>query len=132
MSKKEYTQEQIEELILNPNVKSCTSKYITFTDEFKVRAIDLDKKWFYHRRIFKDFWFPEYIVNSKMPAQLLKNRRWRSKEKWPIWLVGNKKWRQKKETIDTSKTTKDEYIEYLEAKTLYLEEIHKKVSWYYP
>jgi hypothetical protein len=43
MSKIEYTKEQIEELISNPNVRSCTSKYITFTDEFKVRAIELDK-----------------------------------------------------------------------------------------
>jgi hypothetical protein len=44
MSKKEYTEQQIQELMTNPNIKSCTSKYITFTDEFKVRAIDLDKK----------------------------------------------------------------------------------------
>ena len=43
MSKIEYTKEQIQELLSNPNVKSCTSKYITFTDEFKVRAIQLDK-----------------------------------------------------------------------------------------
>jgi hypothetical protein len=43
MSKKEYTKEEIQELMSNPNVKSCTSKYITFTDEFKVRAIELDK-----------------------------------------------------------------------------------------
>ena len=43
MSKIGYTKEQVQELINNPNVKSCTSKYITFTDEFKVRAIQLDK-----------------------------------------------------------------------------------------
>jgi hypothetical protein len=49
-----------------------------------------------------------------------------------MWLISKKKWKQKKKVIDTSKMSKDEYIEYLEAKTLYLEELHKKVCWYYP
>ena len=132
MSKIEYTQEQIQELISNPNVKSCTTKYITFTDEFKIIAIKLDKSWFYHKRIFKDSKFPRYIVNSEIPKQSLKNWRWKFKNKWPIWLVGAKRWRKKKEFIDTSKMTKDEYIKYLEAKTSYLEELHKKIYWDYP
>jgi len=42
MSKREYTKEQIEELLKNPYVKDCSTKYITFTDDFKVKALGLD------------------------------------------------------------------------------------------
>lgn len=122
----------MQELLSNPNVKSCTSKYIIFTEEFKIRSITLDQSWFYHRRIFKDFGFPEYIINSKIPMQSLKNWRWKFKKKWILWLVDTKRWRVKKEKNNTSTMNKDEYIKYLEAKTSYLEELHKKVYWNYP
>jgi len=44
MLKQEYNEEQIMEILKNPNVKSCSSKYITFTDEFKIEVLKLDKK----------------------------------------------------------------------------------------
>jgi hypothetical protein len=44
MSKQEYTKEQIKELENNLSVKKCSEKYITFTDEFKTKAIELNKK----------------------------------------------------------------------------------------
>jgi hypothetical protein len=44
MSKQEYTKEQIKELTDNPNVLKCSSKYITFNNEFKLIAIKLDKE----------------------------------------------------------------------------------------
>jgi hypothetical protein len=40
MSKQEYNDEQIEELLSNSNVKGCTSKYITFSDDFKLKALE--------------------------------------------------------------------------------------------
>jgi hypothetical protein len=44
MSKQEYNLAQIKELLNNSNVKKCSSKYITFNDDFKLLALDLDKK----------------------------------------------------------------------------------------
>jgi hypothetical protein len=44
MTKKEYTKEQIMEILNNENVSSCSSKYITFTDSFKLNALELDKQ----------------------------------------------------------------------------------------
>ena len=55
MSKQEYTKEQIQELLSNPCVKKCTSKYISYTDSFKLKALELDKKYINYRKIFKDF-----------------------------------------------------------------------------
>jgi hypothetical protein len=43
MSNKGYNKEQIQELLNVKYVKSCTSKYISFTDEFKIKALELDK-----------------------------------------------------------------------------------------
>lgn len=132
MSKYNYTKEEIEELLRNPNVKTCSSKYITFTDDFKLKAFKLDKEGIYHRKIFKDSWFPEYIVKWNIPPNTLKRLRLEFKRKWVEWVVSSKKWRKKKEKENISNMTKDEYIKYLEAKNAYLEELHKKAYWNYP
>jgi hypothetical protein len=55
MSKQEYTKEQIEELLNNSCIKTCSSKYITFTDSFKIKALELDKNYLSPKIIFKDF-----------------------------------------------------------------------------
>jgi hypothetical protein len=44
MSSTEYTSEQMLELLNNENVKNCSPKYITFTDAFKLKALELDSK----------------------------------------------------------------------------------------
>ncbi len=132
MSKIEYTNEQIQELLNNPYVKDCSSKYITFTDEFKTKVLELDNKWVYHRKIFEDFWFPDYIFKSKIVSQSLWNWRFKMKNKGINWLINTQKWRKKKEKFDTSKMTKDEYIVYLEAKLALSEELKKLSKWNYP
>jgi hypothetical protein len=85
-----------------------------------------------HRDIFRKFWFPEYIINSKIPERLLKNWRYKARHKWIESLQDSKKWRKKKENFDTSKMSKDEELEYLRTKVAVLEELKKLVDWDYP
>jgi len=132
MSKQEYTKEQIQELVSNSCIKTCSSKYITFNDDFKLLALDLDKKWMIHRDIFRKFWFPEYIINSKIPEKSLKNWRYNAKHKWIESLKNTQKWRKKKEKFDVSKMNKDEELEYLRTKIAILEELKNFLDWGYP
>jgi len=132
MSNKEYSKEQIELLKTNKHVKNCSSKYITFTNELRLEALKMDKEWVYFRDIFKYFSFPDFIVNSEVPKQLLKSWRRKMKAKWLPWLINTKKWRKKKEKIDISKMTQEEKIEYLETENAYLKELHKSIYWHYP
>ena len=124
-----YTEEQIKELKSNQNVKNATSKHIIFTKEFKIKAVKLAKEYVTAKEIFKQYWFPEYIINSDIPSQSL--ARWKNNIN-NKWLIEEKKWRPKKEYINTSKMTKDEYIEYLEAKLALVEELKKLDKWNYP
>lgn len=132
MSKIEYTKKQIQELLKNPYVKNCSNKYITFTDKFKIKALELDAEWIYHRQIFKDFWFPEYIVTSKVVSNSLWNWRHKFKYEWLSWLVWTKKGRKKWEKKDISKMSKDEQIEYFKTENAFLKEMYKRKYWDYP
>jgi hypothetical protein len=85
-----------------------------------------------HRDIFKKFWFPEYIINSKIPEKSLKNWRYIAKHKWIESLKNTKKWRKKKEIMDFSKMSLKEQNEYLKTENLYLKELHKQIYWEYP
>jgi len=90
-----YTKEQIKELKNNPNVKNTTSKHIIFTKDFKLEAVKLVKEYISAKEIFKQFWFPKYIINSDIPSNAL--ARWKKLNK--KWLIEDKKWRPKKEKI---------------------------------
>ena len=132
MSNREYTGEQISELLSNKNVKDCSPKYITFTDAFKMKASELDSKWIYPRKIFEDFGFPEYICRSEVPKISLGNWRYKLKNKWLSWLIQTKKGRKKKEKTDTAKMTLEEQNEHLRTENTYLKELHKTVYGHYP
>jgi len=125
MTRIKYTKEQIKELKSNQAVKNATSKHIIFTKEFKLQAVKLAEKYITAKEIFKQFWFPEYVINSDVPSNSL--ARWKKLAK--KWIIEEKKWRKKKEYIDTAKMTKDEYIEYLEAKLAIAEELKKLDKW---
>ena len=127
-----YNKEQIKELKDNKYVKDCTEKYITFTDEFKMKVLKWEWKWLYHRQIFYDCWFPDYVWNTDLVPRIVWTWRFKLKTKWLEWLIWTKKWRKKWEKNDITKMTKDEYIAYLEARTDYLKELYKSAHWKYP
>ena len=129
MAKIKYNNEQIKELGNNKYVKSCTNKNVNFTKKFKVKVLELDKQWMFHREIFKLLWFPEYIFNSRIPKLSL--------DRWKVninkkWIIEENKWRKKKEIIDFDKMTLEEQNEYLKTKVAYLEELNKLIDWGYP
>lgn len=132
MSKQTYTEAQIQELLSNKYVKKCTKSYITFTKECKYEVLKLSKNRYFYRDIFAKLWFPEYITYSQVPRNALK--RWQKivREKWFRQIEESKKWRKIKEKIDISQMSKEEYINYLEAKVAYLEELDKVIPWKSP
>ena len=127
-----YNKEKIAELKNNKYVIDCTEKYITFTDDFKMKVLKWVEKWEYHRQIFYDCWFPDYVWNTDLVPRIVWNWKFKLKNKWLEWIIWNRKWRKKWEKIDISKMTKDEYISYLEARTEYLKELYKKAHGHYP
>ena len=124
-----YNETQIQELRKNKYIKAVTEKYITFTDEFKIKALELDKRYFLPKEIFKEFWFPEYIIKSDIPSINLK--RWRKLLKYEK-LIWGKKWRPKKEKINFENMNIEEQNEYLRTENAYLKELYKLKHWKYP
>lgn len=126
MTEIKYNKAQIDELKAIKYVKNVTSKHIIFTRECKLKVLRLSEKWIFYREIFKNLWFPEYVLKSEIPRNAL--IRWSKNMKNNE--IEQKKWRPKKDKIDFDNMTKDQYIKYLEAKVSYLEEIKKYIdSW---
>ena len=67
----QFTQEQIEILLKNPNVESISSNTIRFTSEFKELAMQKDKEGIPALQIFKDAGFDLDTLARKLLKQAL-------------------------------------------------------------
>ena len=129
MTQIKYTEVQIKELKSNLNVKNCTTKHIVFTKEFKIKALELSKKYISPKEIFKKFWFPEYVIFSRVPA--LSIDRWKRNLN-KKWIIEENKWRKKNEILDFDQMSLKEQNEYLKTKVLFLEELNNILKSDYP
>jgi len=129
MTQIKYTEVQKKELKSNLNVKNCTAKHIVFTKEFKIKAVELSKKYISPKEIFKQFWFPEYVIFSRVPS--LSIDRWKRNLN-KKWIIEKNKWRKKNEIIDFDQMSLKEQNEYLKTKVLFLEELNNVLKSDYP
>jgi hypothetical protein len=122
MSKRIFSQEQIESLLQNPNVAKCSEKSISYHKGFKVMAVKKYQEGFPASLIFKQAGFNIDMIGREIPEDSL--LRWRRifKDKGEEGLKtdgrkGNSPGRPK-----TSWSNEKEKIKYLEAENAYLKE----------
>jgi len=119
MSKRIFTQGQINELENNPNVLRCSRKSITYSKDFKIAAVRDWRTGLPPKEIFLRAGFNMVLIGNKSPKDCL--RRWRCtfKEKGDHGLAtecrGKCGGRPKKNW-----QSDNEKIKYLEAKIAYL------------
>ena len=75
----QFTQEQIDILLQNPNVESISSNTIRFTSDFKDLALKKDKEGISALQIFKDAGFDLNVLGKETPKTSIRN--WRFREK---------------------------------------------------
>lgn len=132
MSHKLYTASEITELLSHPWVLSCTSKYLSFSSDFKKQALDLYiEDHLSPRRVFLRLGLPDFIVYSSLPKNTLKDWKKRFNSWWIEELIWKKKGRPKSEKPPwwmgkwMGKDGTFDELEYLRAKVAYLEEENK-------
>ena len=76
----QFTQEQIEILLKNPNVESISSNTVRFISEFKELALKKDKEGIPALQIFKDAGFDLNVLGKETPKTSIRN--WRHREKY--------------------------------------------------
>jgi hypothetical protein len=52
-------------------------------------------KWKYHRQIFYDCGFPDYVWATDLVPRIVGNCKYKMKTKWLEWIIWTKKWRKK-------------------------------------
>lgn len=76
MSKRRFTTDQIKELLKNKNVAKCSEKSITYSKEFKLKAIkQYNEDGYSPRVIFEKADFDIYLIGKWVPDESL--HRWR-------------------------------------------------------
>ncbi|WP_247103326.1 HTH domain-containing protein [Halalkalibacter sp. APA_J-10(15)] len=64
MTKKYFTEKEVNDLLVNPNVKSVSDQAITYTDEFRRLFISESEKGKFPRQIFEENGFNSEVVGS--------------------------------------------------------------------
>jgi transposase-like protein len=76
MSKQMFTQQQIEKLLANENVLRCSPKSVTYTKQFKTRAIHLYQQGLFPVEIFTQAGLDSNLIVKNQPKECL--RRWKT------------------------------------------------------
>ena len=76
---KQFSQEQIELLLQNPNIEDVTANTIKFTAEFKEKALELSSQGMQPLQIFKNAGIDLKIIGKSMPANCITTWRYREK-----------------------------------------------------
>jgi hypothetical protein len=72
MSIRRFTQEQIRELLQNPNVEKCSEKSISYSKEFKIGAVDkYQKVGTSPNQIFTEAGFDLNLIGKEVPGDCL-------------------------------------------------------------
>jgi transposase-like protein len=74
MSKRIFTEEQINGLLKNTHISRCSERSITFTKDFKLLAIKLYEQGLASSDIFRDAGFDLNLIGRQQPKECLK--RW--------------------------------------------------------
>lgn len=122
MSIRRFTEQQIKELLQNPNVERCSEKSISYSKEFKIKAVDrYQKVGVSPNQIFTEAGFNLDLIGKEVPGDCLhcwlKIFRTKGIEELSIETRGKSKsgGRPKTNWPDDK-----EKIKYLEAKVAYL------------
>jgi len=81
MSKRIFTREQVEDLMNNPNISKCSDKAISYSKDFKIRAIKLYREGLTSKEIFKQAGFDLNVIGKDKPKWLMHawNKTYKSK-----------------------------------------------------
>ena len=131
--RQELTPEQQETLRENTNVLRCTTKQITFTEEFKTNAMAKYAQGFSSGRIFRESGLDTGLIGKKTPKWCIQG--WKKQ----LRMKGNfadrrgrsgKGGRKSKERIPTDEKEKMKYLEmkvaYLEKENAFLAKLRKQ------
>jgi transposase-like protein len=75
MSKRIFSSEEIETLLGNENVSKCSDRSISFSKEFKLRALEQYNEGMSSSEVFKRAGFDLNLIGKDLPSECL--RRWR-------------------------------------------------------
>jgi len=120
MVKRTFTKEQIKKLLKNPNVAGCSKRTISYSKDFKVKAVQS-----YHQRmtpyqIFINAGFDIYLIGRTTPRDCL--YRWRKTfaKKGYIGLRADSKENSVRSRPKHNWKNEKEKIKYMEAQIAYL------------
>ena len=134
MSKRIFNEEQIKELLQNPNVETCSDKSILYHKDFKISAVKRYHEGLSPNEIFREAKFNLNLIGHDAPKDCLK--RWKNifKEKGEEGLKSDGRgqikgggrpktnWENEKEKIKYLETQ----IAYLKAENDFLAKLRKK------
>lgn len=71
MSKRTFTQEQIDAMLKNANVSCCSERSVTYTKDFKLLAVKLYEQGFMSSEIFRQAGFDLDVIGRHQPKECL-------------------------------------------------------------